>query len=338
MIRLATVCMCIALSLAAERTLASAISEPIMGVGLLGLEAVDPVSSAPMRVAAFYPSPTTNQRMKIGYYDIDAQKQSIIMQGKHPLIVISHGNLGGLWGHHDLASNLARAGFIVITLTHPGDNYQDSSGIGAISTVYGRPRQVSAALDAALQTPFLSPFIDTTRIAFIGFSAGGQTGLLLAGVKPDFSLLETYCKSHPETALCESKGKIRLDRPDMSPIPDNRIRAVILMAPLSVSFPAETLKHMNVPVMIYVGENDQALAPAENAYALAGALPGLFAMKVIPKAGHFVFLSACSAQMLQASPSLCTDSPPIDRKALHQEISIEIANFLGRVFTSEASP
>ena len=336
MIRLATLCMCMALVLVAERTLAT--SEPVMGAGLLSLEAVDPVSSAPMRLAAFYPSPTTNLRMKIGDYDIDAQKQSPIMQGKHPLIVISHGSLGGLWGHHDLASNLARSGFIVITLTHPGDNYQDSSGIGAISTVYGRPRQVSVALDAALQTPFLAPFIDKTRIAFIGFSAGGQTGLLLAGAKPDFFLLETYCKSHPETALCENKGKIRPDRPDMSPIPDDRIRAFVFMAPLSVSFPAKALKHMNVPVMIYVGENDQALAPADNAYALASALPGLLAMKVIPKAGHFVFLSACSAQMLQASPSLCTDSPPIDRKALHQEISIEITDFLGRVFTSEASP
>ena len=324
----------VGLSLALMAGNASASVNSINGVGLVRIEAVDPVSLKPMDVAAFYPSLTGNTFTAIGPYDIDGERQLAIAPGEHPAIIISHGNSGGVWGHHDLASHLARAGFIVITLTHPGDNYQDSSGVGAISTVYGRPLQISAALDAALKEPFLAPAIDKKRIAFIGFSAGGQTGLLLAGAKPDFSRLEIYCASHSDTALCENKGSIRTDRPDLLLLPDGRIRAIILLAPLSVTFPVEVLKGLDIPVMLYVAEHDEELAPAENAYALAGALPRVLAVHTIPRAGHFVFLATCSERMLRTAPYLCVDTSFIDRAALHKTMSVAIAGFLRQALTA----
>ena len=44
------------------------------------------------------------------------------MEGKHPLILLSHDSAGSRFSLHELASELARNGFVVLAFTHPGDN------------------------------------------------------------------------------------------------------------------------------------------------------------------------------------------------------------------------
>ncbi|BCK65051.1 hypothetical protein KAM338_13100 [Aeromonas caviae] len=103
-----------------------------------------------MDAVYFYPGVAAEKTPStIGPYQIAAQKALNIVPGRYPAIVISHGNAGSLWSHHDLATTLARQGNIVITLTHPGDNYKDQTGAGAISSWYGRPLQISAVITAA---------------------------------------------------------------------------------------------------------------------------------------------------------------------------------------------
>lgn len=60
---------------------------------------------------------------------------------------------GSRYGHHDLAVALARAGYVVCALEHPGDNYADQSGVGTERVLLGRAWQVSAAIDALLEDP-----------------------------------------------------------------------------------------------------------------------------------------------------------------------------------------
>ncbi len=307
----------------------SVCAEEYLNAGFKRLAVLDPVNHHPMEVSYFYPSSAQGKGISsVGPVDILAISSAKMTSGRYPLVVISHGNLGSLWGHHDLASYLAKRGYIVVTLTHPGDNYKDASGIGATNTIYGRPLQVSAAITAALTEPFLAPYINSNQIGFIGFSAGGGTGLFLAGARADFQRLEEYCSSRLEDDVCESEGKIINDRPDILPQSDPRISAFVLMAPLSVFFSTESVKNIYSPIFLYAGEKDHQLDNEYNSIALTRDLPLSPEFRMIPGAGHFVFLAPCSINRTKSEPKLCQDPPGIDRHVIHQIINADIAEFL----------
>lgn len=297
------------------------------GSGIRKLTVIDPIDNRPMEAVTFYPSTVAADGIKIGPYWVQASTKAPIGEGRHPLIVLSHGTMGSMWGHHDLAAFLARNGYVVISVTHAGDNFQDSSRVGAVSSIYGRPMQISAAITTALEDPVLGPHIDKNRIAFVGFSAGGTTGLILAGAKPDLSRLEDYCAKRPDDhSVCAAKGKIRVDRPDLQPQADARISTYVFLAPLSVVFSPDSLKSVSAPALVYVGDHDEELSPDDNAMALTRALPQARS-QIIEKAAHFTFLAPCSDAFAQAAPALCTDDPEIDRTALHARINAEITAF-----------
>ena len=304
------------------------------GVGFRRLELSAPVGGR-MDAVAFYPSREATEINTVGPYDVDARRDAPPARGPHPLVVISHGSAGSSLGHHDLATYLARRGYVVVAPTHPGDNYRDTSGLGALSTIYGRPIQISAAVTAALRDPSLS--VDAKRIAFIGFSAGGQTGLILAGAKPDFQRLEAYCTGRPQDRhVCAGGGAVREDC-SLSPQADPRIRAFVLMAPLSVAFSPETLRAVSAPFLLYTGDRDEELAPEENILALSRNLASPHRLRTVPGAGHFTFLAPCSDRLAREEPALCRDAPGIDRKALHLSVNAELAAFLDKELGRDAA-
>jgi hypothetical protein len=54
--------------------------------------------------------------------------------------------------------------------------------------------------------------------------------------------------------------------------------------------------------------------------------------QVIHNAGHFVFLSPCSAQLNKMAPAICNDAPGINREHIHTVINGKISEFLSRVW------
>lgn len=304
-------------------------AESFTSSGVRKLQVIDPVDHQPMDAVVFYPSTDEAKVTKIGPYQVAASPNAMMAEGQFPLILLSHGTMGSMWGHHDLGASLARDGYIVVSLTHAGDNFADTSRLGAVSSTYGRPMQISAALSTALDDAALAPHIDKNRIGFVGFSAGGTTGLILAGAKPELSRFEDYCaKRIGDNSVCEAEGKIRIDRTDLAPQADPRIRAYVLMAPLSVVFLPETLKSVTAPTLIYVGDQDGELSPEENAMALAPELTKA-ELRVIEKAGHFTFLAPCSEDLTKLVAGFCIDNPGIVRTTLHERINAEIAAFFG---------
>ncbi len=313
-------------------------AESIKGVGLKKLEVIDPIDQRPMDAVAFFPSAGNSGITDIGPYQIAASKSDLIGEGRYPLVLLSHGSMGSMWGNHDLATSLAQLGYIVVSLTHPGDNFQDASRIGATSNIYGRPWQVSAALSAALKDPVLASRIDAGRIGFVGFSAGGTTGLILAGAKPVLTHLEDYCAKRPDDDhVCEAKGHIRVDRPELTPSADPRIRSFVLLAPLSVIFSPTELDLIKAPLLIFVGDKDEELSPEDNAMALAHDMREGAMLQVIPGAGHFTFLAPCSRDLSREMPSLCVDREGIDRAALHQNINSDIGSFFKNVWPAPSA-
>jgi hypothetical protein len=84
-----------------------------------------------------------------------------------------------MWGHHDLASSLSQQGYIVVSVTHLGDNFQDASGIGATSTPYGRSLQISAALADAI-------LVQSDALMYVVLRRGGKVRRYLVKEKWGF--------------------------------------------------------------------------------------------------------------------------------------------------------
>lgn len=295
-------------------------------VGAKNIAVIDPVNHKPMQAVAFFPGVGESGYTVLGPYKIASSRQVSIGQGHYPLVLMSHGSMGSMFGHHDFATNLARQGYIVVSVTHPGDNFQDSSLTGTSSTIYGRPLQISAALSAVLQDPVVGVHIDKKRIGFIGFSAGGTTGLILAGAKPDFTWLLDYCSGRiNDHHVCETRGNIRIENPELVPSADPRIKSFVLLAPLSIIFSAGELRSVKVPLLVITGDKDEELSSDENALLLAKETNAL--LKIIPDAGHFTFLAPCTPEMQSAVAALCTDRPGVDRVSVHHNISEDITHF-----------
>lgn len=304
----------------------SAGAKSINAVGFKKIDVIDPVNHKPMQAVAFFPGNGAAGSTIFGPYQVTASRQVTIGEDVYPLILLSHGSMGSLLGHHDFATQLAEQGYIVVSLTHPGDNFQDPSLTGTSSTLYGRPLQISAALSAALGDPELGKHTDKNRIGFLGFSAGGTTGLILAGAKPDISRLIDYCATRiNDHHVCEAKGNIRIEHPELVPSPDPRIKSFVLLAPLSVVFSPEELKSLNAPLLVFVGNKDEELSPDENAISLAKETKAT--LKMFPDAGHFTFLPPCSPEMARDVPDICSDNQGVDRVSVHHEINKEMTAF-----------
>jgi hypothetical protein len=65
----------------------------------------DPVTGRPLRVVLFYPPlrPLVQAPTRMGPWWVEAGSTEAIAFGRHPLVVISHGEAGSRFGHHDLA-------------------------------------------------------------------------------------------------------------------------------------------------------------------------------------------------------------------------------------------
>lgn len=295
----------------------------------------DPLDSQPMHAIAFYPSTAPEQSSNLAGYTIDAGEETPIAMGRFPLLLLSHGNTGTPLALHDLATSLARQGFVVVAVVHPGDNDMDHSRLGSLSNLYGRPLQISQAISAALQDPILAPYVTAEQVGVIGYSAGGETALILAGAQPDLQRLKKYCTQRPDDRdACKTGGDLLVDRDDLHAQADPRVGALLLMAPLTLSFGRHTLADVHVPVLLYSGDDDELLAVDKNAEALARKLPQTPDYKRLAGAGHFVFMAPCSEARRAAAPLLCNDREGVDREDIHRNLSAEAVRFFASALGS----
>ena len=296
--------------------------------GLHHMTLTDPVDNRPMQALAFYPALGPARTSRIDGYPLDVAEEAPIAMGRFPLLVLSHGNTGSPLALHYLATALARAGFVVVAVVHPGDNTRDHSRLGTLSNLYGRPLQLSAAITAARADSVVGPYLTDGKVGVIGYSAGGETALILSGAHPDLERLRQYCLERPNDAdACKTHGILIADRSELGPKADPRVGAVMLMAPLSLLFGRHALAGVQVPALIYSGDSDQLVAVDRNAAALARKLPVTPDYRLLAGAGHFVFMARCDAEQYQRMPVLCKDAEGVDRRHIHHSLQRETAAF-----------
>ncbi len=265
-------------------------------------------------------------------------------EARHPVILFSHGFGGTARVMAWFGTALARAGYVVIAVDHPGNNGRDKMTVPGAILFWERPGDLAAALARVSTDPATAPHLDLSRLGVSGFSAGGFASLAAAGARVEIDRFRAFCAAHPRDGICapqkeftvtpaqaeqflatsEGAAEIARSHQDLA-IPD--VRAVFVMAPAIIqSLDPDSLHRIGVPVRIIVGDQDTVASPATNGDVAAAAIPGA-TIRVLPHVGHYDFLADCT-QAGDAAVPVCPTKVP--RDPTHQVAIEDALAFFGR--------
>ncbi|MES2057993.1 MAG: alpha/beta fold hydrolase [Pseudomonadota bacterium] len=231
---------------------------------------------------------------------------------KRPVILLSHGFGGSARMMGWFGIELARAGYVVISVDHPGNNGRDPMTVAGALLTWLRASDLRAALGVALADPGVGPHIDTSRVGLAGFSAGGFTALVLGGARAAPQRLLAFCKTNPNDGVCKPQVEFSVDAKqrdalladpayadairhagDDQTIP--HVKAIVVMAPAVIQgLDPASLKTLATPVSIILGDQDVVAPPITNGKVAAALLPNA-RLEVLPGVGHYDFLANCTA-------------------------------------------
>ena len=251
-----------------------------------------------------------------------------------PLVVVSHGAGGSALGHHDTAAALADAGYVVAAINHSGDNFQDMSRQGHLSAFATRPVDMRRLTDYMLSAWPQRAQLDAGKVGFFGYSRGGYTGLVAIGAKPDWTLRPDLCPPLSMRPLC---GEIRRNEIPATPAPDARIKAAVIVDPLSV-FDAKGLGQVSTPVQLWASALGRDGVTPQSVEMVRTGLPRAPDWQVAPPARHYAFLAPCSPALAEVAPDICRDAPGFDRAAFHKEFNAQVVAFFQRHIAAAKAP
>ncbi|HXC60756.1 MAG TPA: hypothetical protein VN645_15680 [Steroidobacteraceae bacterium] len=277
--------------------------------------------------AIWYPCPEPPSDIDLGALTLRGAKDCAIRGDKLPLVVISHGNVGAFYDHFDTAEALADAGFVVASISHRADNAPPTFTDGADpSVMLARPLDIQRLISFMIAASPAAAHIDATRIGFYGFSAGGYTGLVLLGARPEWAA--ALCRFSAALRACASALRQSLQWKPM--LPERRIRAAVVADPGAIWIDANSLAAIKKPIQLWESETagrglpNIAVAPGSVA-TLHKALVSQHEYHIVPNAGHFAFV-LCGPS-IKAIPEYCMDAPGFDRAAFHQKFNAEVLRF-----------
>ena len=306
--------------------------------GWMQIQVAATTSDAPATtVALYYPTMAAPRVIAMGPFALDVAIGAQPIAKVKGLLLLSHGIGGSELGHSVLAQALARDGYLVAALRHPGDNWQDRSLVEKGPERYfdERPRQASRAIDAILADPAWKDRIASDsrgpRVGALGHSAGGYTVLALAGAKADLSRIRQHClaEASEDPIFCgmgRPGAALSALPAATSPLKDERVRAIVAVAPAAVMLTAESLVTVRVPTKIYEAELDRFLVPRFHAEWVASKLPAPNLHRV-PNAWHFAFMDQPSMPIPSPDGDVGANPPGFDRNAFLKQLANEIAAF-----------
>lgn len=287
--------------------------------------AIPDTDHPPIAAIIWYPTTAEARDVQIGPVAIKAAPSAPVARSGLPMVIISHGTGAGSISHIDTAIALARAGFVVVTPTHSGDNYQDESSVGKPAWLADRSRHIVRTIDFMLGKWRGASNIDKDKIGIFGFSAGATAALVAIGGEPDLGRLAPHYAKQPEFA-CRlfPAPDAAVKNPSWSH--DPRISAAAIAAPgLGFLFGPDSLAKVKTPVQIWAGSDDEIVPYASNTANVRALLPKTTEYRQVQGAGHLSFLAPCPEPSVM--PAICTDKPGFDRTAFHAELNAAVINF-----------
>lgn len=305
-----------------------------------GYRTLTVTGDSPMTVALFYPTAVADRPVPMGPWvpvvAPGAPASDVKLKG---LILLSHGTSGTELNHHNLGTRLARDGYLVAAVRHPGDNWQDRSLVTSGRYFSERPLQLSRVLDALLASPEWGKRIPTERIGAVGHSAGGYSVLALAGAQADRQRSAQHCRTVSddpgycslakgpggEVPAAAAASSAATDAQPVS-VADRRIRAVVVLAPMAVVFTAESLAAITVPVRVIMAEHDAVLEGKYHGQYVVANLPRAQA-STVAGAGHFAFMAQPTFPLPSPAGDASANPPGFDRVAFLPGLDSQVAEF-----------
>jgi predicted dienelactone hydrolase len=314
-----------------------------------------------LRITLWYPASAPEQEVDIGppgapiFISGRTAADAPFADGaRHPLILVSHGFGGTARQMTWLATALARAGYVVVGVDHPGTNGIDGVTAEGAYAPWERAGDLKAALDAVLADPALAAHIDTDRIGVAGFSLGGFTSLLEVGARADFEHLRAFCTGPDRDAICnpqleyphpmqaEQTAAERAMAPliarEHADLHDPRVKAAFLIAPAAIEGQDfASLGRITAPVAIALGDADPIAPPKTNG-ELAAKLVHRATIDILPNVGHYDFLSECGDAGHTYARPYCTDAPGVSRAATHERVERDAVAFFDKQLALHPRP
>lgn len=175
------------------------------------------------------------------------------MQGRAPLIVISHGYPGNRFLMSHLAESLAARGFVVAAPDHAGSTYDDQQDFSV--TLLNRPLDQRGVIDGMAQLGgALGALADCDHTGLIGYSMGGYGALILGGAG-----LASSALAHPRAAGEPAIGQHLAGSDSHATLRDPRLRAIMPIGPWGngqAMWDPRSFAGLDTPMMMLAGTAD----------------------------------------------------------------------------------
>lgn len=273
---------------------------------------------------------------------VQAAMDAAPIAGRYPVVLMSH----GLGGHHAslawLASELAKAGAIVVAVNHPNSTFSDFDMQAGLAH-WTRPQDLAAVLDYALADPIFGPMMDISRLSAVGFSYGGWTALSMAGLRGNLAGYIAHCRADPSghcADIAQKGGDLAaLDAGQWNgDHRGSRIGRVVAIDPgLTYGLSAPDVAGLSGDILLVqmgMGAdrlNSTDLSPQGSGFAAL--VPDAKLLEIAP-AYHFSILPLCTqngAAILadEKDDPVCTDPVGADRGDIHTQIIAATKAHLG---------
>lgn len=239
---------------------------------------------------------------------------------RRPIILYSHGYHGSAATTSWFGVALAKAGYVVVSVDHPGGNSNDLQTLEGSIMWWERPSDLKAALAAIIADPVIGPHVDAEQVGVCGYSLGGFTALIALGGVFDGARYDAYCIANPESPLAGPPGSHPVFNADNPMLPEAvqaglkapmanhalpSVRAGFLFAPVSIGVSAASLQAIEVPVTLIVG-SEEVVTPPEAGAAAAHALIPNSTLVIAPGATHSSFVNRVTPAGVVAEYSVDT--------------------------------
>ncbi|MDQ1150745.1 alpha/beta hydrolase family protein [Sphingobacterium zeae] len=309
---------------------------PFTNVGERQVTYTDYSRGRTLRSQIWYPTADTNIKdTQLPFVLPPTVKDAKFIQKKYPLVVLSHGTGGNRYSLSWLAIELAKNGYFVIAPDHWGNTIDNKIPENFVR-YWDRPLDMSFLVSSLLKDPVYHSYIDSNKIAGIGFSLGGYTTLALAGVKIDCDKLKikaSIVKNRQQFVVPEL-GDLQelIQKIPCNQVPgnlrDSRFKVNIALSPaLGLGLSEE--KQSKKSSVLIIGAADDSIAPlASNALKYSQVMKGSKYSVLPVKTGHYVFLNEGKSYLVNEEPTFYCDHETINRRSVHRQVAAEIKRFL----------
>ena len=281
-----------------------------------------------LEYAIWYPSTSPVSVKKLGPFKVKYSLRGEVKKGRYPVVILSHGNGGRLLSHRRTAEHLVKNGFVVFTVAHTVD---DKFNFKRPELLQKRASELNVINDAFAKHIVISKNIDRNKLYVIGYSLGGATALMSAGVGYDFNNIVRHCVDNykNDVQFCKKKVIEIKNEVGIARVPEKlKYNKIVLVAPFGQGAISSDLQNIDTDVLLIRFGQDKILKyPFHSQYLSEKISQNRLRYLTKYDAHHFAFISPFP-KYIKIEPA--KDPKGFDRESFLIELNTMIVNFLNK--------